>query len=84
MKDPLTEGLKEAGEVLKKVYTDFMKIYEREDKVRDRENWGENQPEPLREIPPMQIVNRMKDICIFYVCRCWLIFSTNMSMESSP
>ena len=25
-------------------------------KVRDHENWGENQPEPLREIPPMQIV----------------------------
>ena len=25
-------------------------------KVRDRENWGENQPEPLKEIPPMQIV----------------------------
>ena len=25
-------------------------------KVRDRENWGENQPEPLREIPPMNIV----------------------------
>jgi hypothetical protein len=25
-------------------------------KVRDKENWGENQPEPLREIPPMQIV----------------------------
>ena len=25
-------------------------------KVRDRENWGENQPEPLREIPPLQIV----------------------------
>lgn len=25
-------------------------------KIRDRENWGENQPEPLREIPPMQIV----------------------------
>jgi len=25
-------------------------------KVRDRENCGENQPEPLREIPPMQIV----------------------------
>ena len=25
-------------------------------KVRDGENWGENQPEPLREIPPMQIV----------------------------
>ena len=25
-------------------------------KVRDRENWGENQPEALREIPPMQIV----------------------------
>ena len=24
-------------------------------KVRDRENWGENQPEPLREIPPMEI-----------------------------
>ena len=25
-------------------------------KVRDRANWGENQPEPLREIPPLQIV----------------------------
>ena len=25
-------------------------------KVRDRENWGENQPEPLRVIPPMQII----------------------------
>ena len=25
-------------------------------KVRDRENWGENQPQPLCEIPPMQIV----------------------------
>ena len=25
-------------------------------KVRDRENWSENQPELLREIPPMQIV----------------------------
>jgi predicted transcriptional regulator len=25
-------------------------------KVRDRENWGENQPEPMREIPPMQII----------------------------
>jgi|TARA_B110000902_G_scaffold19488_1_gene22147 hypothetical protein len=25
-------------------------------KVRDRENSGENQPEPLREIPLMQIV----------------------------
>ena len=25
-------------------------------KVRDRVNWSENQPEPLREIPPMQIV----------------------------
>ena len=25
-------------------------------KVIDRENWGENQPESLREIPPMQIV----------------------------
>ena len=25
-------------------------------KVRDRDNWGENQPEPLREIPPMKIV----------------------------
>ena len=25
-------------------------------KTRDRENWGENQPEPLKEIPPMQIV----------------------------
>ena len=35
MKDPLTEGLKEAGEVVKKVYTDFMKIYESEDKPED-------------------------------------------------
>jgi predicted transcriptional regulator len=26
-------------------------------KVRDRENWGENQSEPLREIPPIQIVS---------------------------
>ena len=25
-------------------------------KTRDRENWGENQPEPLKEIPPMQIL----------------------------
>ena len=25
-------------------------------KVRDRENWGENQPKPLTEIPPMQII----------------------------
>ena len=25
-------------------------------KVRDRANWGENQPEPLREIQPIQIV----------------------------
>ena len=25
-------------------------------KVRDRTNWGENQPEPLREIPPIHIV----------------------------
>ena len=25
-------------------------------KTRDRENWGENQPEPLKQIPPMQIV----------------------------
>ena len=25
-------------------------------KVRDRVNWGENQPEPFREIPPMQVV----------------------------
>ena len=25
-------------------------------KTRDRENWGENQPDPLKEIPPMQIV----------------------------
>tara|TARA_B110000879_G_scaffold177502_1_gene232066 strand:+ start:579 stop:932 length:354 start_codon:yes stop_codon:yes gene_type:complete len=25
-------------------------------KVRDRTNWGENQPEPLKEIPPMQII----------------------------
>ena len=23
-------------------------------KVRDRENWGENQPEPLRDIPPIR------------------------------
>jgi hypothetical protein len=22
-------------------------------KTRDRENWGENQPEPLKEIPPL-------------------------------
>jgi hypothetical protein len=38
MKDPLTEGLEEAGEMLKKLYTDFMKIYESEDnseKVED-------------------------------------------------
>jgi predicted DNA-binding transcriptional regulator AlpA len=25
-------------------------------KTRDRENWGENQPEPLKEIPPMKII----------------------------
>jgi hypothetical protein len=25
-------------------------------KVRDRQNWGENQPEPLRDIPPIQTV----------------------------
>jgi hypothetical protein len=25
-------------------------------KVRDRENWAENQPEPLREIPPINII----------------------------
>jgi len=25
-------------------------------KTRDRANWGENQPEPLREIPPLQII----------------------------
>ena len=25
-------------------------------KVRDRENWGDNQPEPLREIPPINII----------------------------
>ena len=25
-------------------------------KVRDRENWGENQSEPLREIPPFQFI----------------------------
>ena len=36
MKDPLTEALKETGEMLKKVYTDFMKIYEREDKSEDK------------------------------------------------
>ena len=24
-------------------------------KTRNRENWGENQPEPSREIPPMEI-----------------------------
>ena len=35
MKDPLTEGLKEAGEMLKKIYTDFMKIYESEDSSGD-------------------------------------------------
>ena len=38
MKDPLTEALKEAGEMLKKVYTDFMKIYEREDKSEEVED----------------------------------------------
>ena len=27
-------------------------------KVRDRENWGENQPEPLRAIPPIKIILR--------------------------
>ena len=27
-------------------------------KVRDRENWGENQPELLRAIPPMKIILR--------------------------
>ena len=29
-------------------------------KVRDRENWGENQPEPLKEIPAMIVktINR--------------------------
>ena len=31
-------------------------------KVRDRENWGENQPEPLREIPPMQIVVKSRKV----------------------
>ena len=36
MKDPLTEGLEEAGEMFKKLYTDFMKIYEREDKSEDK------------------------------------------------
>ena len=25
-------------------------------KVRDRASWGENQPEPLREIPPLQFI----------------------------
>ncbi len=25
-------------------------------KTRDRENWGENQPEPIKEIPPMKII----------------------------
>jgi len=25
-------------------------------KTRDRENWGENQPEPLKEIPPMHLM----------------------------
>ena len=46
MKDPLTEGLKEAGEVLKKVYTDFMKIYEREDKSEDK---PEDKPENVED-----------------------------------
>jgi hypothetical protein len=31
-------------------------------KVRDRENWGENQSEPLREIPPMQVVLTVSDL----------------------
>ena len=33
-------------------------------KVRDRENWGENQPEPLREIQPMQIVVDSRAVAI--------------------
>jgi len=34
-------------------------------KTRDRANWGENQPEPLREIPPFQIIvdSRAVDGC---------------------
>jgi hypothetical protein len=32
MKDPLTELFEDAEGMLKKVYADFMKIYEREDK----------------------------------------------------
>ena len=57
MKDPLTEGLKEAGEVLKKVYTDFMKIYEREDKSEDKpENVEDSKEESQYRISPMQIV----------------------------
>ena len=57
MKDPLTEGLKEAGEVLKKVYTDFMKIYEREDKSEDKPKKVEDSKEESQyRIPLMQIV----------------------------
>ena len=57
MKDPLTEGLKEGGEVLKKVYTDFMKIYEREDKSEDKPKKVEDsKQESQYRIPPMQIV----------------------------
>ena len=57
MKDPLTEGLKEAEEVLKKVYTDFMKIYEREDKSEDKPKKVEDSKEKSQyRIPPMQIV----------------------------
>ncbi len=33
-------------------------------KVRDRENWGENQPEPLRDIPPIQIVVDSRAVAI--------------------
>ena len=45
MKDPLTEGLKEAGEMLKTVYTDFMKIYESEDKPKDSSEQVEDSKE---------------------------------------
>ena len=57
MKDPLTEALKEAGEMLKKVYTDFMKIYEREDKSEDKsEEVEDSKGESQHQIPPLQIV----------------------------
>ena len=57
MKDPLTEGLKETGEVLKKVYTDFMKIYEKEDLSEDKpEKVEDSKEESQYRIPPMHMV----------------------------